>query len=716
MPANQLRICAPFSAMTGYSKMARAALRMALLAGFEVEAIESDSLVRSTQYADGRVSFEKIPPKRLIPIPECQDAEWLKASQTVVSPEAPTLLIQLPHNLFIWPQFQHGPVIGWTMTESDNLCHAWKHGGRCTDLLLAPSTYCLDTFRRVLPEVQSAIMPIPVDERLWDPDEYVDRPAGAPPFLFLFIFATSERKNWRITIQGFAEEFCEEREAVGLVTKPTDGAGVGTLIGGCQQMGAWISMDGEKRTDWTLAAIYRACDVIVQASSEGFGLPYIEGAMLGKPSVALSLGGAADVVSEDTGYIVPNCTMAPLIGHMPATYPRADHSFASCDIDSLRATLRRAYEEESAGFGKGKVARERALQRFTPQALADQFRQRMEEGVEAHNRHSYTVAVKRAPKWACAFGAWGDVFAACGKIRKVMAEWELEKIGVIFYGSDKRIAEWLRLQPWVRDVISIVEPDKKVMTKHFGMACQCKPIHARTWLRQTLMENGLLEFGCMDDVGLTQLRLNEKEMPTYWHDPRLSEEAMQWARERAEEIGKPFYLLNPLSIASNKMRDHWRYWSDAMQWLLDRTDETYALVSEKPIEWPEHPRLVNLSGQSRTMQDVLALAELSQGAISTSNNLGIYAPIAGIPCVIVCARTCGRETFYHRWMEIEGIRLLDFEDAMPQFVAAVEDLLRGGSDHDSVAGKNRHGTAEPAGQPFVSERGGARERETSAIG
>src|SRR5690242_9715076 len=167
---NSLRIVSPLAVHSGYSKMGRAVLRTALLAGYEVSAIESDLMVRVTRMVqDGRTFFEPHLPVPQIPLPPDQEFELRSCQKVRLPDDAPTLLVQTPWNLPNWPQYGSGPLIGYTMTESDGLHPYWEHGLRNVDFCLAPSNYALNTFRRVCAYVPSELMPIPVDDRLWGP-------------------------------------------------------------------------------------------------------------------------------------------------------------------------------------------------------------------------------------------------------------------------------------------------------------------------------------------------------------------------------------------------------------------------------------------------------------------------------------------------------------------------------------------------------------------
>lgn len=672
-PTEYLRLVGPFNSHTGYSKMVRSVLRCAELAGYRVHAVESDIRVTHTRWGDvldNRDTFEAHNPirnKLLMPyeVMEIEDAQRTVIPAEVRS-DVPTILIQLPQNLCAWTHYSGAPKLGFTMTESDNLCRLWKHGLRQVHLAVAPSEYVAETFTKAQPDTPTAILPIPVDNRAYSPDEFKAQLPKPPPFLFCAVFTTCERKLWRTLLTAFTEEFCDESDDVGLVVKPSECREVRQLADWCKEKGAWIHVDTEKRTDYTMGALYRACDVYVQPSCEGFGLPYIEAAYCGIPSIALDKGGAVDVVDEETGYLCPS-TMEPIIGHMPQFYDRREHNFAVCSVDDLRATLRRAYETERSGQGKGRMAMQKALERYTPEAVAPLLREVVEVAKEAHRQAVIEAEYPTHPKWAVVAGAWGDVFCCVGKIKKMLADKEIPTIGVIYFGRDAKIIGWLGAQPWCREVYALLMEDKKEMALWYGRISQSLPHHGIEAIHELIGKRGI-RFG--GQIAFTQLCLAAHEEPEYWTGAVLPKEAHEWAKENAP-AGK-FLILNPFSIASNTFKQHWPHWIEATHWLLQNVNLPVVLVSENPIECPDHPWLVNLTGKSRTMMDVLALAELSAGIVTTGNNLGIYGPICGKEAVVVLAQTCPKGAFYHRWYEHPSISLVEFEEPFADFQRAFE--------------------------------------------
>lgn len=665
--SDELRIVGPFHAFTGYSNMARNVLHCAKAAGYKVQAVESDTRDLVVQYGTGRRTVEKQVPKLKYDLPEDQQRELDEALKTTVSAFAPTLLIQLMSNLNGWPQYQQGPSIGYTMTESDNVCPFWKHSARSVDMLLAPSRYVEETFQRVMPGIHTEYMPIPVDCRSWCDGEFVDEVRNRPPFLFLSVFHVSERKRWRDLITAFGEEFSSEGKEVGLLLKPNQYGPVDTQAGWARDMGAWAFVDNQDRNDYMLAALYRAAQCYVVPASEGFGLTYLEAGLCGVPSIALAKSGSTDVVNIDNGWQVPSF-MEPLPGHMPHVYPRKSHNFASFTIDDLRATLRQAYEDHKRGVRKGPVAKAFARDNFSGPVLAPRLREVVEKSKEVWKDNRRKLVPVSKPEWVTTAGNWGDVMCCMGNIRKLQAQRGMGDVNVLYYGRDAKIADWLRAQERVGEVVAIVDPDKRTMENNYAALSQSKAHHAvAAWDRLLTDRAPTIGRGF---IAMTHLCLAEDRPCNYWSGAKLSEEATDWARGIAAGLDKEFVLLNPLSVASNQMEDHWPYWPDAMLWCVQNLKCQIVITGQEHIPYPPFDNVVNLTTQTPTMQHLLALAELSAGMITTSNNLGIYAPIASIPSVVVCAKTCTEGSFYFKWMKHQAIDLIPYNDSMQEFVNA----------------------------------------------
>lgn len=666
---DELRIVGPFARHSGYSKMTRAALRTALLAGYRVQAIESDYRLKLTGMADGRIVETRLyhTPSRKRPLPPCQAEEVRAAKRLRVKPDAPTLFIQIPPSLENHPEYSSGPRIGWTMLESDRLHPDWRRGVHGIDLLLAPSNYCLDTFRRDAPYVHSDLMPCPVDDRLWSIEGNGTGIGGRlPGFLFLSVFETRERKQWRMMLQAFAEEF-DPDEDVGLIVKPGRATEVLELAG-------WLNQKSTRRriivlrewlSDDTLAAWYRRCDCYVLPSAEGFGLPYVEAAMCGKPSIALDIGGAADVVDRLTGYLVPG-RMRPVIGNFPHVYT-SDHLFPTpLHIEHVKTAFRQAWchaQEDS----KGAAARQRAMEMFSPSALAPRLVQHVDAARDIFSgRGALRSSVVSEPSWALCIGdGYGDAIASYGNARGVLPP---DGFSFLHYGYNEGAAAFLRQQPGVIGVHR-VEPESPERYAEVAALAGGYNTDPQDWLPEILRGTYINQ----GQVAQTQVRWRWGAWPV--HRPQgmaLSEEAQEWAQAKASSLGR-FLLVQPYSVGNSvSWGDHWPHWSAFLRWLVGR-GLLIVLCGQAKLHGTDRPNVTDLVGETPTVQHMLALAHHASGVITTCNALANWTVCNGIPALVAANAAIPHKTgFWYRFMDAAPNTLLPYKTTLPQMQAAAE--------------------------------------------
>ena len=357
---DSMRLVAPLHNRTGYAKAGRTILFAAQRAGIHVEAIESERRFEATLSLDGKVSREWVP-QFPHPLPSFQAEGMEQGKSATVPPHAPTLIMGNPHSLSDWAEYATGARIGLTMWESEGLHPSWARSCENVDMLLVPSRWNLETAERQIVYPRKRLLPLGVDERCWSPDGKVREVKNRPDFLLVSVFSTCERKGWRSLLQAFAEEF--RGESVGLLVKPSRVAEVEELAGWCRGMGAWVEVVREGLSEGQMGAFYRAGDAYVLPSAEGFGLPFVEAGMCGVPSIGLDGGGAQDPLTTLGGFKVP-CRLTTCVGLLPQVY-RSSYRWHSCEVETLKKSLRRAYERISAGRAvQGEVLAERAIRAY----------------------------------------------------------------------------------------------------------------------------------------------------------------------------------------------------------------------------------------------------------------------------------------------------------------------------------------------------------------
>ena len=375
-----LRLIAPIHNRSGYAKAGRALLAAARRVNMSVELIEIERRFEATLKADGSVQREWVPqfPTKL---PDFQEKEILQFQDTKVSQNAPTLIMGNPHALSDWGEFTRGKRLGLTMWETERVPESWARSCENVDMLLVPSRWNLEAAERQVVRPRKRLMPLGVDERCWKPDGVEREVKNRPDFLFVSVFSTCERKGWRLLMQAFAEEF--RGESVGLLVKPTRSAEVEELAGWCRAMGSWVEVVKESLSEAQMSALYRVGDAYVLPSAEGFGLPFVEAAMCGVPVIGLDGGGAQDVLTTLGGMKVP-CRPVSSMGLLPQIYG-SDNRWHACEIETLKRTLRRAYERVCAGkVEEGEALAERAVRAYGLTALGERLLEVVEEVQETN--------------------------------------------------------------------------------------------------------------------------------------------------------------------------------------------------------------------------------------------------------------------------------------------------------------------------------------------
>jgi hypothetical protein len=112
-------------------------------------------------------------------------------------------------------------------------------------------------------------------------------------------------------------------------------------------------------TDAEIAALYRACDVLVHPyRGEGFGMPIAEAMASGLPVIVTGDGAALDFCDASNAYLIPSDRI-PLV--TPELPPPASPGYwlAAPDPTALGQLMRRAIEEPEVGREMGRRGRAR---------------------------------------------------------------------------------------------------------------------------------------------------------------------------------------------------------------------------------------------------------------------------------------------------------------------------------------------------------------------
>jgi hypothetical protein len=256
-------------------------------------------------------------------------------------------------------------------------------------------------------------------------------------------------------------------------------------------------------------------------------------------------------------------------------------------------------------------------------------------------------------EWCTCFGHWGDVFACVGVIREKMRQTGQATVNVLYVGRDLAIVDWLRLQPFVGEVIGLRSHDDHFY-RRFWYVTTRPDVTAEVWLGMLHeVVRGLPEAKAFTQTQVCTRWFGTRDaMPALlWGDARLPDPAQNAAYELMEPIrgAQAIYHLHPLSTWSEGANNHWPHWLAAIEWLIERTPYTYVLTGMHDIMFlPKSPRLVNLIGRTSSNLDVLAISRLFDGVISTPNSVALWSAIDQQKLLCVGNLATGNLTSYYR--------------------------------------------------------------------
>jgi glycosyltransferase involved in cell wall biosynthesis len=203
-------------------------------------------------------------------------------------------------------------------------------------------------------------------------------------FLALFdLNSYSARKNPRAAIEAFRlaalPAAAADRPGAALAIKVQNVAGNEADFAALQQSvrdlpGVVLLTETLPRADIT--ALEAACDCFVSLHrSEGFGLAIAEAMFLGKPAISTDWSAPAEFVDEDNGCPVRARLVTLEQSHGP--YAKGA-TWAEPDIAHAAAHMQRLFNDPALAARLGAAARVTMETRFSPQAIGQRYRRRLE--------------------------------------------------------------------------------------------------------------------------------------------------------------------------------------------------------------------------------------------------------------------------------------------------------------------------------------------------
>ncbi|KAK9791576.1 hypothetical protein WJX73_010077 [Symbiochloris irregularis] len=283
-------------------------------------------------------------------------------------------------------------TVGRTMFETDRLSpeHARRLNGMHQTWV--PTHFHKEVFAASgVQESKLVVMPEPVDVDFFSPSRVKPlrlplgrsmfghpHPRSPKPFVFLSLFKWEARKAWDVLLASFLAEFtARDHVELYMLTHPFHGEADFE-----RQAQAWAQGQGlhagvkgwptvqvitEHIPQENLPRLYAAADAFVLPSrGEGWGRPHVEAMAMGLPVIATNWSGPTAFLDDTCGY--------PLNfdGLVEVTEAGAfqGHKWAQPSQTHLMQLMRRAVSRPEEARQKGRMARNRMVDRYAPSVVA----------------------------------------------------------------------------------------------------------------------------------------------------------------------------------------------------------------------------------------------------------------------------------------------------------------------------------------------------------
>jgi hypothetical protein len=276
--------------------------------------------------------------------------------------------------------------------------------------------------------------------------------------------------------------------------------------------------------------------------------------------------------------------------------------------------------------------------------------------------------------WCLICGAWGDSLAAYGNMCRYLKENNIPKANVVYFGLDANICEFLKFQPNVNKVsfLKISDPKEIYIYQHKASH------HFKEWMEITGIDKEI--------PNLLPTHVNKhhlKDDPTdCYRDFHCVLPPMLGNWDEFLAPLKPYILVQPFSIQSCTFNHHWPHWVPAIEWMAENTDRNIVMVGqlfseadpEYKFPWIEHPRIINLVGQTQNMPEVLHIANQAERIVSTANGLSLWSIINDKPALVMCHLLIKMlAPYYYNWIHGGRNSVFDHEASLDDFKKAFLD-------------------------------------------
>ena len=276
--------------------------------------------------------------------------------------------------------------VGYTMFETDKLPDGntpWTGKfptaadaiNKQLDLLLVPSTYCVELFRDSGVTIPIEVVPNGVSQEYYSFIDRSDHLTSKKPFTFLMMATLTTRKNPGMVISAFSSLFRDNKDAR-LILKTQSGT-----LGHMQfneDMGDITVIDQAYKMDDMKKLMAEADCFVFPSRGEGFGMPPIEAMATGLPTIVAKNTGMIDYCDERYNYFVEKNVKTPA-NRYPTKWGDVGNWYEP-DYQEFKGLMKHVYENQDEAREKGKLAAQWMKEEWNYDVIAQKI-------VDAVNKH-----------------------------------------------------------------------------------------------------------------------------------------------------------------------------------------------------------------------------------------------------------------------------------------------------------------------------------------
>jgi len=264
--------------------------------------------------------------------------------------------------------------IAHTTGESSIVSKEWIEQLNAVDLVLTTSTFYQNVLREGGVRTPVVVLPNSINFELFDINVKKAPFPNLRSFNFFSMFHFGERKAPEILFKAFMEEF-DEKEDVTLTVHAL------SMELALQQRNMTLSQYVNSISTKPHAPIFATQNLMAEkmiphvlknfdcfvlpTRGEGFGLPILEAAAMGIPSITTGYSGVTDFVTNETGWLIDYSLVNIPLQYLPYYKNYIGGQWAEPSVGSLRGLMRYAFEHRDEVKLKGDRAYYRAKQQYS---------------------------------------------------------------------------------------------------------------------------------------------------------------------------------------------------------------------------------------------------------------------------------------------------------------------------------------------------------------